>query len=190
MLKYLIYIQILSYCLNESNAEEPVFPYDIYGDASKFDPSHSITVDDSCQYTATLKVNLPKGNLPRPTRPESCTPDTLDCDGENCLMDVRNVYRFSNTFKEVTGFKHIGIEYSPCGHPPLEKFGRTHVNFHIFRIEPEEREKEVCEMINPWICKFPQNGTQTTVTGRNYFQVTYDVTTGGVTNTPEKSIVH
>ena len=174
--------------------------FDIYGDASRFDPSHSISVvnnntneDDSLcdEYTAEIHFNAPKANLPfpptmpGPNGPGSCNLDDSLCEGQSCLYEVRNVYRLSKSFREKTGFDHVGFDWSPCGHPPLVNFGRPHLNMHIFCITPEERESLLCDMLNPFICKFPPADTQSTVTGRNYFVVGKDAESGQLANAPD-----
>ena len=173
--------------------------FDIYGDASRFNPSHSISVvnnntieDDSlCEYTAEIHFNAPKANLPfpptmpGPNGPGSCNLDDSLCEGQSCLYEVRNLHRLNKSFREKTGFDHVGFDWSPCGHPPLEKFGRPHLNLHIFRITPEERESLFCDMLNPFICKYPPADIQPTVTGRNYFVVGKDAESGQIANAPD-----
>ena len=39
---------------------------------------------------------------------------------QSCLYEVRNVYKLSKAFKKYTGFDHVGLDWSPCGHPPLD----------------------------------------------------------------------
>ena len=95
--------------------------FDIYGDSSMFDPSSSIEVDDDCQYTATVRLQLADADvpfppvMPGPDGPGSCILEGTDCNGQSCLNEVRNVYSFSKEFEEVTGFNHVGADWSPCG---------------------------------------------------------------------------
>ena len=103
-------------------------------------------------------------------------------------MEVRNVYRLGKKFTQATGFDHVGFDWSPCGHPPLDKFGRPHLNMHIFRITPEERDSLVCEMDNPFICMFPPAYVQSSTTGKNYFILGLDATSGMIANAPETHV--
>jgi len=183
MRTHLISVQVVLCYLSSSNAEL-TFPWDIYGDYNRFDPSHSISVDDSCRYTATLNFNVPMANLPFPSSPASCTPEDTSCEGQSCIQDVRNVYRFSEAFQDATGFKHVGLDFSPCGHPPIDRHGKPHVNVHMFRITPEYRASLVCDMNNPFFCtEDAQN--QTTPTGRMYYDIGRDAVSGKIVNVPE-----
>ena len=95
--------------------------FNIYGDSSIFDPTSSIEVDDNCQYTATVRLQLADADvpfppvMPGPNGPGSCILEGTDCNGQSCLNEVRNVYSFSEEFEEVTGFNHVGADWSPCG---------------------------------------------------------------------------
>ena len=41
--------------------------FDIYGDSSRFDPKHSVTLDeDLCEYTAELEFDVQNANVPFP----------------------------------------------------------------------------------------------------------------------------
>jgi hypothetical protein len=165
--------------------------FDIYGDSSRFDPKHSVTLDeDLCEYTAELEFDVQNANvpfppiMPGPFDPGSCTFDDTSCEGQSCLVEVRNVYILDEQIQEVTGFNHVGFDWSPCGHPPLENFGKPHLNVHFFRITPEKRESLVCDMLNPFICKFPPIFNQSSVTGRNYFVVAKEAGSGLIANAP------
>jgi hypothetical protein len=41
-----------------------ILGFNIYGDSSMFDPSSSIEVDDNCQYTATVRLQLAEQTCP------------------------------------------------------------------------------------------------------------------------------
>eukprot|EP00984_Skeletonema_dohrnii_P026885 scaffold16280_cov115-Skeletonema_dohrnii-CCMP3373.AAC.5 len=165
--------------------------FDIYGDSSIFDPSSSIEVDDNCQYTATVRLQLADADvpfppvMPGPTDPGSCILNGTDCNGQSCLNEVRNAYSFSEEFEEVTGFNHVGVDWSPCGHPPLKWFGKPHWNLHVFRVTPEERLNVRCPggMFNPFICDFPPF-EQPTPEGRAFFVWGKD-TNDTVANVPD-----
>lgn len=145
--------------------------FDIYGDSSKFDPSDSITVDpDTCEYHAEVHINFGAADPPFPSNPEEdcSTLDSTACNGQSCLYEVRNVYKLSKAFRKYTGFNHVGLDWSPCGHPPIENFGRPHWNMHIFRVSPKSREEVFCEdMPNPFICEFVEE--QPNIEGRKFF---------------------
>ena len=66
----------------------------------------------------TFKANFVDAGLPVPENPaEDCLPDNLmnpefaKCNGQNCLYEQRNVYRFSKEFERVTGFNHVGFDW-------------------------------------------------------------------------------
>ena len=159
--------------------------FDIYGNSDRFNPEHSVSVDkDLCEYSAEIKINAPGANLPFPTSPDSCTLEDTSCEGQSCLVEQRNVYRFDADFRKATGFDHVGIDWSPCGHPPLENFGRPHLNFHIFRITPEQRDSLTCDMLNPFICKFPPDQIQTSLSGKKFFIVAKEAGSGLIANAP------
>mmetsp|Transcript_21359 Transcript_21359/g.43106 ORF Transcript_21359/g.43106 Transcript_21359/m.43106 type:complete len:323 (-) Transcript_21359:135-1103(-) len=165
--------------------------FDIYGDAGKFDPKHFVTLDkESCEYIAEVQFNALKANLPfppvmpGPDGPGSCTIEDASCEGQSCLYEIRNSYHFDKYFQKVTGFNHVGFDWSPCGHPPLENFGRPHLNLHIFRISTETRESLTCDMLNPFICKFPPTDIQSTISGKKYFIVGKEAESGLIVNAP------
>ncbi|GFH44697.1 predicted protein [Chaetoceros tenuissimus] len=102
-------------------AADNMLGFDIYGDSSKFDPSDSITVDpDTCEYHAEVHINFGAANPPFPSGPDDCSPFKDACNGQSCLFEVRNMYKLSKAFKKYTGFNHVGLDWSPCGHPPLD----------------------------------------------------------------------
>lgn len=102
-------------------AANNMLDFDIYGDSSKFDPSDSITVDqDTCEYHAEVHINFVAADPPFPSGEEDCTMESTACNGQSCLYEVRNVYKLSRAFKKYTGFNHVGLDWSPCGHPPLD----------------------------------------------------------------------
>lgn len=157
-------------------------PFDIYGKPEVFSPSNYIDVNNQCEYTATIKLNLADAGMPFPTNPpQDCDLASTACNGVSCLLEVRNVYRLGKKFEDSTGFNHIGIDWSPCGHPPLDKFGRPHYNIHIFRVTPEERQAACCVMDGPIICA--QLAEQTYSNGRKFFVWGMD-SDGKIANVP------
>lgn len=91
--------------------------FDICGDSSIFYPSSSVEVDNTCQYSLQLAdagVPFPPV-MPGPNEPGSCTLDRTDCNGQSCLNEVRNLFTLGKDFEEVTGFIHMGVDWSPCG---------------------------------------------------------------------------
>jgi len=178
----LLVLSLFTY-IHTANAD---LPFDIYGDSKRLDPSDSIKVDKrTCTYTGTVEFNFPKAEFPFPSGADSCTMEDTSCEGQSCLLEIRNVYDLGKKFRKYTGFDHVGFDWSPCGHPPLDKFGKPHLNMHIFRITPKQREKLSCDMLNPFICTFPSIAEQTTVTGKKYFVVGVDAETGKIVNAPD-----
>ena len=78
-------------------------------------------VDHTCQYTAKVRLQLADAGvpfppvMPGPDGPGSCTLDRTDCNGQSCLNEVRNLFTLGKDFEEVTGFNHMGVDWSPCG---------------------------------------------------------------------------
>lgn len=148
----------------------------------------------TCQYTATIKFNLPNAGLTLPGGPADCSLDVescLDSNGEaiSCLFEQRNVYVLDEDFFDATGFRHVGLDFSPCGHPPFGVFTKPHFNTHIYFETPEERLERSCDMVNPFICDFPGSDSgsdpvQSTATGRAYYVESRDIETGKLSNMP------
>jgi len=159
-----------------------------------FQPSDSIEVDSHCEYTAILKVNIKDAGLTIPNQAADCLSEVENCvdqkgDAVSCLNEQRNLYEISNMFKDHTGFNHVGLDYSPCGHPPTGVFTIPHLNFHFFRATPHEREISTCKMIpGAPVCDFPGSGSpspvQSTPSGRAYFVQSHDLDTDKVANMP------
>lgn len=158
---------------------------DIFGEPSIFKPSHSVTVDEDCNYEATLRINVRDAGLPFPSGPAECIPpgalDIDACNGKSCLFEQRAVYRFNSNFEKVTGFNHVGLDWSPCGHPPIGKFNKPHMNLHTYRVTPEERLAATCEMNSPFTCDTLE--AQTEPNGRKFY-VFGTGTDGEVANIP------
>lgn len=91
--------------------------FDIYGDSKILSPSHTVSVDEDCNYHAEVRANFRDAGVPFPGDPmQDCT-FAPNCDGQSCLFEVRNVYEFTSRFEKITGFNHVGLDWSPCGHP-------------------------------------------------------------------------
>ena len=156
--------------------------FDIYGNSQVFKPSKHIEVNDQCEYTATIMVDLVNANVPFPTNPpQDCTLESTTCNGVSCLLEVRNSFKLGKSFEDATGFNHIGIDWSPCGHPPLDKFGRPHYNLHIFRVTPEDRQDVCCVMDGPFVCA--PLADQTYSNGKKFYVWGTD-TDGNLANVP------
>ena len=192
-----IIFSLLLLCIRTSTAE---LGFDIIGDSSRFEPSDSISINQKkCEYTASISFNVPKAGLPvppvlpGPNGPGSCVPEDNSCDGISCLLEIRNVYRLSKRLAQKTGFNHVGLDWSPCGHPPLEHFGKAHLNMHIFRMTPTKRESLECDMLNPFICKFPtpeEKEIQSEISGKNFYVVSTNAATGRIVNAPDTHGFH
>ena len=128
--------------------------------------SHSISVDKtSCEYTGVIKFNAPNANLPFPDEAQCALgpppPDTK----------APPSYKFSTDFYKATGFDHLGIDWQPCGHPAMDKFGKAHFDFHLYRITSAQRDLMSCVLIpGAPICDFGDQ-TQTTYAGKKFFAV-------------------
>jgi hypothetical protein len=67
-----------------------------HGNAAVFDPSHSITVDADCKYTAVFKLNIKDAGLSVPTTAADCSADVKNCVNQmgeqvSCLDSQENV---------------------------------------------------------------------------------------------------
>lgn len=155
----------------------------------------SVTVDqETCEYTASIKFNAQDAGITLPGNPPvDCSLEVESCKDHNgnpmsCLFEQRNIHRFDEDFADATGFHHVGIDVSPCGHPPFGIFTRPHLNLHVFYETPEERVARTCDMLGPFICNFPggpgEGPVQSTVTGRGYYVESRDIETGKLANMP------
>lgn len=134
-------------------------------------------------YTAKVRLNMRDAHVPFPINPsEDCTLESDACNGQSCLIELRNIYSFNGRFKKLTGFNHLGIDWSPCGHPPLDKFGRPHYNIHVFYVTPKDRMNAFCKMANPFICS-PLD-EQTYPNGRKFYVWGTDPD-GAIANIPD-----
>ena len=116
--------------------------------------SENIHVDGDCNYRLefTLKHNedLPIGWTPSNSEIgalENCyvyneTGDlvgfsnaTAEIDGVSYLFPRQDYYEFSAEVTAATGLFGINIDFSPCGHIPLEAYGRAHYNYHIYYVD-------------------------------------------------------
>jgi len=145
--------------------------------------SHSVVVNNNtCEYTGVINFNAPKADLPFP----QCNPPP---------HPEETVLSFGQEFVETTGFDHLGFEWVPCGHPNLEKFGKSHFDFHLYRVTPDQRASMACDLVpGAPICAFPGGpppDTQTTSSGRKFFIVSTVVGTpdhpdnGKIANMPQ-----
>ena len=125
--------------------------------------SHSISVNKaSCEYTGVIKFNAPNANLPFPA-----------CTGPPPPPDTKAPpsYKFSTEFYKATGFDHLGMDWQPCGHPDPSKFGKPHLDFHLYRITSAQRDLMSCDIIpGAPICAFPGDA-QSTFAGKKFFAV-------------------
>jgi len=124
--------------------------------------SHSISVNKAtCEYTGVIRFNAPNANLPFPVCAGPPPPDTK----------APPSYKFSTEFYKATGFDHLGMDWQPCGHPDLNKFGKPHLDFHLYRITSAQRDLMSCDVIpGAPICAFPGDA-QSTFAGKKFFAV-------------------
>jgi len=158
--------------------------FDIFGEPEIFDPTDSIAVDHkTCQYEAVVTFDFVNADLPYISNPATdCTLESTACNGNSCLFEIRNAYKFSRKFRKHTGFDHVGIDLSPCGHPPLENFGIPHLNLHAFRVSTKDRQEVNCDvMADPFSCSYTV--PQQTPEGRRFFVHAVDAD-GNLANVP------
>lgn len=184
------FLAALCASIQSISAKRNKLGFDIYGDIDPFNPSKSVKVDpDTCKYVAKVHLDFVSANPPFPSGAEDCSLEKQACNGKSCLFEVRNVYKLGKKFEKITGFNHIGVDWSPCGHPPFELYARPHWNLHTFRITPKERENIYCEnMLDPFICNFEEE--QPNVEGRKFFHFNTDAITGKVANVPANFTAH
>ena len=128
--------------------------------------SHSISVDkETCKYTGMIKFNAPNANVPFPSCP---SPPILP--GSKAPPS----YKFGSEFYKATGFDHLGLDWSQCGHGNAANFGKAHFDFHLYRITSAQRDLKTCDLIPAGtVCARP-GGTvpdQTTVAVKKFFAV-------------------
>jgi len=125
--------------------------------------SHSISVDkETCKYTGMIKFNAPNANVPFPSCP---SPPILP--GSKAPPS----YKFGSEFYKATGFDHLGLDWSQCGHGNAANFGKAHFDFHLYRITSAQRDLMSCDVIpGAPICAFPGDA-QSTFAGKKFFAV-------------------
>jgi len=136
----------------------------------RFNYKVSIGVDDDCEYTLKLffkhDETLPMASDPPAQCDPAITPPEMAPDGLP-YFGFRWFYeKVPEDVAKVTGIDHISIDWNPCGHPPLDKFGAPHYDLHIYRETPEFRTCMTCTKIpGAPIC----DPTQTTDSGLAFF---------------------
>jgi hypothetical protein len=48
------------------------------------------------------------------------------------------VLEFPEVVRKITFLNHLGLFWNPMGHPPMERYGVPHWDFHFFTIQPKE----------------------------------------------------
>jgi hypothetical protein len=123
--------------------------------------SHSISVNKTtCEYTGKIKFNAPKANVPFPTCPLVPPPPSPS--------KTPPSYKFGGEFYKATGFDHLGLDWYPCGHGAPTLFGKAHLDFHLYRITPAQRDVMTCNLTLTGT-KCDDTSTQTTAAGRKFF---------------------
>lgn len=99
-------------------------------------------------------------------------------DGLPYFASRKKEYKFSDEIYEATGLASHGIDFNPCGHPPVDRFGGPHYDSHFYTTT--ERESWTCDLYHPEpICDY-RPSAQTTASGLAVFNV---ATVIGSTNT-------
>jgi len=185
----------LSQVVGTTEAGEDCVPIAALGTSSldKYDFSVSMAVDDDDAFT--LKVNFKHdGDLPIPTDPANqcdpaIVPPEIASDGLPYWAFRWSYESVSEEVKKVTGIDHISIDFNPCGHPPVEKFGAPHYDLHMYRETPEYRTCMTCNTFpGAPICNFFPD-EQTTESGRAYFDISMIDGTDQPKNMPEGFVV-
>lgn len=141
----------------------------------RFEYAVSIGIDDDCEYT--LKISFRHDEtLPLPSNPPAqcdptIAPPEMAPDGLPYFAFRWSYEKVPEDVAKVTGIDHISIDWNPCGHPPVDKFGAPHYDLHIYRETPEFRTCMTCtKPPGAPICD-PTPGSQTTDSGLAFFNV-------------------
>jgi len=152
----------------------------------RFDYSSSMDVDDNCDYTFVFSFKH-DGTMPIPSDPmamcdPSVEPVSIAPDGIPYFAFRWSYEAFPEEVKQVTGLDHISIDWNPCGHPPLDKFGAPHYDIHLYRESPEFRTCMTCNTPEGAPFCDPVPGSQTTEHGLAFFNVSNVVDVGAGTS--------
>lgn len=159
-------------------------------DDDRFNADVSIKFDKDCGYELTFSFvhdeDLPIGS------PDVCDPTkpVTAPDGLPYLASRSMEYRFSDEIYEATGFASQGLDFNPCGHPPLA-FAGPHYDAHFYTKPAEVREHWTCDLLpGAPICNFLDlslkepvldiAAAQSTDSGRAFFNVATVLGTDGV----------
>lgn len=141
----------------------------------RFDYSLSMGFYDDCEFTVKIHFKHDE-TLPIPSNPPAqcdptIAPPEMAPDGLPYFASRWFYEKVPEEVAKVTGIDHISIDWNPCGHPPVEKFGAPHYDLHIYRETPEFRTCMTCtKPLGAPICD-PTPGSQTTDSGLAFFNV-------------------
>lgn len=137
-----------------------------------------MAVDGACAYEVKIVFKHDE-TLPLATNPPvqcdpSIVPPEFADDGLPYFGFRWSYEAVPAEIKDVTGIDHVSIDWAPCGHPPIEKFGGPHYDVHIYRESPEYRTCMTCtKPPGAPICD-PTPGAQLTPNGEAFFNVAVD----------------
>jgi len=155
----------------------------------RFDYSVSIDIDEDCSYLLSFEMKH-DASLPVPTDfATQCDPDGdpsgfIAPDGIP-YFGFRWAYEtVPKEIKMATGIDSISIDFNPCGHPPAGVFTSIpHYDFHIYMIDSEYRRCMTCDLM-PFAPVCDPSVTQSTSSGRGFFNVNTVLGTSAVANMP------
>jgi hypothetical protein len=152
----------------------------------RFDYSYSMEVDDNCDYNFAFSfkhdATMPMASDPMTMCNPSVEPVSIAPDGIPYFAFRWSYETLSEDVKKVTGMDHLSIDWNPCGHPPVDKFGAPHYDIHMYRESPEFRTCMTCNMPEGAPICDPVPGSQTTEHGLAFFNVSTVVGAGTTVN--------
>jgi hypothetical protein len=133
--------------------------------AERLQFTKSISVNEgTCSYMGVIEFNAPEANL-------------------DSGAVVLALYDLGDEFQRATGFNHVAFDYYPNGHPTMANWGKAHIDFHLMRITPKERECMACDLfaLAP-VCDW--RNPQSKPSGKKYFITGRDEGSGMIANMP------
>lgn len=167
----------------------------ILGAASldRYDYSIDMDIDkDNCAYSLDFTFQHDE-TLPIPDDPAvqcdpSIVPPALAPDGAPYFAFRWSYEKVPDQIAAATGIDHISIDFNPCGHPPLNVFTAPHYDFHMYRVDEQQRRCMTCDLLpGAPICNFL--APQTTLNGRGFFNVNTMLGSNQPSNMPNGFVV-
>eukprot|EP00979_Chaetoceros_neogracilis_P007873 scaffold1698_cov279-Chaetoceros_neogracile.AAC.32 len=129
----------------------------------------NLSIDADCEYTLKISFKhdetLPMASKPMTQCNPTITPPILAPDDLPYFAFRWFYEKVPEDVAKVTGIDHISIDWNPCGHPPVEKFGAPHYDLHIYRETPEFRTCMTCTKVPDTPICDPAPDSQTTNSG-------------------------